>query len=149
VTLDELESLVIRLSAAGITECEYRSGDLQSRLTSGDGSIEGVLMPANVQSAAAVQNSPGERRSEAPRVIRASASGFFFSAHPFETDACARPGQDVKDGQTLGYLRVGDVLYPVIAPQACQLTEQIALEGGLVVYGDALFAFEAAPDASP
>lgn len=115
MTHSELASLIARLSVARISECEYKTDEIEIRV-----SFDGA-------------------RHE---IIRCEEAGIFSSKHPLLADGCAREGDLVVRGQILAYLRTGMVLRPVTAPFKGRVGKQLLPDGAAAGYGDPLYSFE-------
>jgi acetyl-CoA carboxylase biotin carboxyl carrier protein len=73
-------------------------------------------------------------------VVRAALAGTFLTAHPLRAEPLAPAGDRVVAGQTLGLIRIGDLLAPVCAPADGVVDALLAEDGALVGFGDPLFA---------
>lgn len=116
MTHGELAALIARLSVARISECEYKTDEIEIRV-----SFDGARHD----------------------IIRCSEAGIFHSKHPLLEGVCAREGDLVARGQILAYLRTGMVLRPVIAPFKGRVDKQLLPDGAAAAHGDPLYSFEA------
>jgi biotin carboxyl carrier protein len=116
MTHEELVSLIARLSAARISECEYRTDGMAIRVSFGKALHE---------------------------VIRSGETGIFHSKHPLAGNVSAREGEVVAQGQILAYVRRGTVLRPVVAPLKGRVGRQLLPDGAVARNGDPLYSFEA------
>ncbi len=65
--------------------------------------------------------------------------GIFLNAHPLQSAPPVRIGATVRQGQVLGFLRIGMMLVPVASTGEGILSEVLAADGALVGYGTPLF----------
>ena len=70
--------------------------------------------------------------------VTAASVGVFLRAHPCATAPLVRVGHGVQAGQTLGLLRIGVLLLPVVASRAGTVAALRADDGATVGYGTAL-----------
>lgn len=128
----EVEKLMI---AAGITELEFRSGTIQLSLRTG--SSEPGL-PGRVHAEGAPVSISVQRHFE----LRSQHVGNFQHRHPTRKQAVIAAGAEVAAGETMGFVRDGLVLYPVVAPQPGIVTRVTSPDGAPVGYGAVLFELE-------
>lgn len=76
----------------------------------------------------------------APAAACAPCVGVFLDRHPLDADSLASQGARVEVGARVGYLRVGVLLVPVVAPVAGTIAGILAPAGSLVGYGTRLIA---------
>ncbi len=76
--------------------------------------------------------------------ITAPMAGLFRDRHPVvpETEPLASEGRALEAGAFAGFVEVGPVLLPVIAPSAGLVGEIHARDGQLIGYGDAVLTME-------
>ncbi|WP_338721505.1 hypothetical protein V9L16_15025 [Pseudomonas tolaasii] len=127
--IDVIQALVRRLENTGITECEYQVGDVTLVLK----------FAASANGVATAQAAQALLQDDTQVVVTAPRAGYFHAAHPLENTVLAAPGDAVGKGQTLGFIAIGELLEPVIAPTKGTLIEQQILDGTLVGYGTPLF----------
>ena len=72
--------------------------------------------------------------------IKAPATGVFSRTHPAVCPECDDKPSQVKTGQVIGFLRIDDVLSPVLASMDGSF-EPLVADGTLVGFGDELFSF--------
>ncbi|MDM0026104.1 acetyl-CoA carboxylase biotin carboxyl carrier protein [Variovorax saccharolyticus] len=70
-----------------------------------------------------------------PDTVTAGSVGVFLHAHPGATAPFVRTGIEVLAGQTLGLLRIGVLLLPVLASRAGTVAALRAGDGATVGYG--------------
>jgi len=70
-----------------------------------------------------------------PDTVTAGSVGVFLHAHPCATAPFVRTGTEVLAGQTLGLLRIGVLLLPVVASRAGTVAALRAGDGATVGYG--------------
>lgn len=129
-----LEALAAALTAAGVDgiDIEQPSGKLRLVL---DAQSPRTMTPARQTTPARTQTAAGA--SQAAH-LTAPMAGIFDLA----TVTGAFP-RTVADGEILACLRVGPVLVPVRASQACTVTRCRVAPDSLVGFGDPLFDIEA------
>lgn len=105
----------------------------------------GTLRLLHDGSSVRIQNANGAetaRPHTSTLVVRALAVGIFLDHHPL----CERPlapiGAEVVADAPLGFLQVGSLLTPVLAPQAGTLTDMLVEHGKVVGYGTPLFELQ-------
>lgn len=91
----------------------------------------------------------GKRVEDLPqgRAVKAPMAGFFRGRHPGLADAgpLTEAGKALEAGSVVGFIEVGPVLLPVVAPAAGVTDEIHARAGALIGYGDAVMTMEPAP----
>jgi acetyl-CoA carboxylase biotin carboxyl carrier protein len=73
-----------------------------------------------------------------PDVVSAASVGVFLHRHPQSEMPLAADAAHVRAGQTVGLLRVGQLLLPVHAPRDGAIARVLAAHGAVVGYGDPL-----------
>jgi acetyl-CoA carboxylase biotin carboxyl carrier protein len=74
--------------------------------------------------------------------VRSPSVGVFLDRHPLHERAIATIGAAVQAGEPLGFLRVGPLLTPVLAPQAGTVSEVLVEHSTVVGYGTPLFELQ-------
>ncbi|WDZ79368.1 hypothetical protein PWG15_28280 (plasmid) [Ensifer adhaerens] len=76
--------------------------------------------------------------------IKAPLAGVFRDRHPGDVDASplARQGSTLEAAEIAGFVEVGPILLPFIAPKAAIVSGVQARPGELVGYGDPVFMME-------
>lgn len=77
------------------------------------------------------------RKSEIS-MVRAPVAGVFLQAHPLGVPSMAQPGEAVSAGAVIGFMQIGCLLVPVIAPRRGTLSAWSVASGTLVGYGTEL-----------
>jgi acetyl-CoA carboxylase biotin carboxyl carrier protein len=86
---------------------------------------------------------PESRPRHAPTIaVRASSPGVFLDRHPLHERAIVSIGNEVRAGELIGFLQVGPLLMPVLAPQAGTMTEVFVERAKIVGYGEPLFELQ-------
>lgn len=119
----DIQALTALLQRYGIAEFEYQ-----------DGTRHVVLSAAQLPAALpllAEPIAPTERPS-----IRTPYAGVFHAADPQAVTPRA-----VSQGEIIGYVQVGQVLRPVVAPSAGQISDALIAEGTLTGYGTPVFDY--------
>lgn len=131
----DLQRLVQRLQAENVTsfDCEGPQG-LMLRLRFGP---PGAANP----SGALDEHRPAEpqRVGRTAVVLKSPAMGLLCSEHPLGAWPRTEPGQAVTAGQVLAFLRLGEVLLPVLSDRHAVVAAQVASNGAIVGHGDPLF----------
>ena len=117
MTLDEIETLALRMRAQGLDELEYSSGGTSIVL----------------RSRAVAEIPPPPRK-----LAKAPMFGHFLPIHPQRQAPEVMPGDAVEAGQFLGFVDAGGVLHPVTAPVAAVVGRILPEAGALVGYGEAI-----------
>jgi acetyl-CoA carboxylase biotin carboxyl carrier protein len=102
--------------------------------------------------AVAVQTGDGAdamRQQQPALVVRASAPGAFLCRHPLRERAIVAIGEEFHAGEPIGFLQVGPLLLPVLAPLAGTVTDVLARHGTIVGYGAPLFELQPGIDKEP
>lgn len=141
MNIQDIERLVALMNAANIGEIELQNGaeTLHLRFSSppahADLPSHSDAIGTGVSTASA---------NETPKtIVRAPAVGTFSRAHPLLDTQALQAGDRVTEGQHVGYIGVESVLCAVLSPGSGTLGQQIAPDGVLVGYGDALIEIEA------
>lgn len=127
-----IETVLELMQRHGIAEFEYQD-DTRRVVASGAEVFE-------VDQTAEQPVGPAPRL---PETITAPHIGVFLPEHPSSTRGTALP-RLVRRGETIGYLKAGALLRPVVAPSDGVLSRQLAPEGALAGYGTPLFELHAA-----
>ena len=111
------------LSATDIDLLELRGEGIELRLLR-EGDRVDVLAPGQ-----------GIAPAQPALAVVAPSVGIFLHSHPLHDAPLTMPGQAVAAGETLGLLRIGALLLPVIAPQAGTVAGHLVAHGTVVGYG--------------
>lgn len=140
MNIQDIERLVALMDSANIGEIELRHGaeTLHLRFSRPPAHIDlprhGDTIGTGVSTASS---------SETPKtIVRAPAVGTFSRAHPLLDTPALQAGDRVSEGQHVGYIGVESVLCAVLSPGSGKLGQQIAQDGELVGYADALIEIE-------
>jgi|SoiMethySBSTD1v2_1073268.scaffolds.fasta_scaffold812186_2 acetyl-CoA carboxylase biotin carboxyl carrier protein len=71
--------------------------------------------------------------------------GIFLRAHPLHETPLVQAGDSVAAGKVLGFLKIGPLLVPVLAPHEGVVSAIVAQDGALVGFSDPLFRFSPQP----
>ncbi|MCZ8108827.1 MAG: acetyl-CoA carboxylase biotin carboxyl carrier protein subunit [Burkholderiales bacterium] len=110
-------------------------------LTGPEGAIRLVRRAPGV----AVEPLPGTTEpgvADAGVMALATVAGIFLDRHPLHSEPLVEPGARVAAGDHLGYLRVGLLLAPIVAPTAGQVANVLAVPGEVVGFGAPLLDIE-------
>lgn len=131
-----LEALTEMLSAAGVEGLEISTPNAQLRLV--------ISVPETVRtSPSAVALKPTNATSST--TVKAPIAGHFHVSHPsLASGACQCP-RSVVASDVIGFIRIGQILVPVLAGRTGLLTRQLAEQDALVGFGDVLFELEPQP----
>lgn len=116
----KLDALTLDGPDGGLTIRRASNGTLDVSVATGDRTAG----PATAQD---------EQRIVAPL------AGVFLATHPLHDAPLVEPGGRVAAGQTIGLIRIGALLAPVLAPADAVLVDRLAETGALVGYGEPLF----------
>lgn len=118
------------------------SGASALEITTADGGVLKIVLdagPRTVPVAEAVPEKPQGRALKAPM------AGLFHDRHPgAEAGPLVAEGQALDVGGLAGFVAVGPVLLPVVAPAAGVVADMHARAGDLIGYGDAVLTMEPA-----
>ncbi len=128
---DVVATLTGWLEVAGARELEITTQDGQA--------LKIVLGEAAVPAEMRVPEAAGQP-------VKAPIIGFFRDRHPAAAEATplSSEGRTLEAGAIVGFVEVGPVLLPVIAPEAAVIAEVLARAGDLVGYGDIILTTESA-----
>ena len=156
VDLGEIERILEFMTAHGLEELEYRSGDLQVRLRRQSAGGASAFAPAAaavayapVEQAAARAAAPGvpgapaapaEPAGENLHIVKSPIVGTFYSAPAPDAPPFVEPGDAVKRGQILCIVEAMKLMNEIEADQAGEVVRQMAENGQPVEYGQPLFA---------
>lgn len=127
--LDHVDRLCARLAETNIGLLELKSPTTTLRLVQ-DGAA------AAIQSLDAAE---ATRPRQPALVVRAPGPGIFLDRHPLREDATAPVGAEIVAEAPLGFLQVGPLLMPVLAPLTATATDVLVRPGTVVGYGTPLF----------
>ncbi|WP_213309120.1 acetyl-CoA carboxylase biotin carboxyl carrier protein [Paraburkholderia sacchari] len=132
MNIQDIERLVATMESSGLTRCVITDGDetlTLVRCTRAEDDDESRPHLASTKSLP----------DDMPISVRAPCSGNFRCAHPLQLEAAESEGSVVSEGQSLAYVQVESVLFPVTAPSAGRVVGPMLVpEGTLVGYGDRL-----------
>ncbi|WP_411036869.1 hypothetical protein [Shinella sp. BYT-45] len=119
------------------------SGASALEITTPDGGALKIALSAGMRSVRAA-----EAVSEAPggRAVKAPMAGLFRDRHPCAPEAVPLAGEGgmLEAGSLAGFVEIGPMLLPVIAPEAGIVAKIHARAGELIGYGDAVLTMEPA-----
>jgi acetyl-CoA carboxylase biotin carboxyl carrier protein len=133
--LERLRELAAWLAPTDIGLLELRGPHMQMRLHR-DGSALGEVVQVDARDDA--PSTTVEMPPTDTSAITASSVGVFLHRHPLREAPLARPGADVRAGQTLGLLQIGALLLPVTARQDGIVVDMLVAAGATVGYGTPL-----------
>ena len=133
--LERLRELAAWLAPTDIGLLELRGPQMTLRLRRDGGPLgEVVQVDARDDAPATSTETPQADAS----VVTATSVGVFLHRHPLREAPLARPGANVRAGQTLGLLQIGELLLPVTAPHDSTVVGTLAVHGAAVGYGTPL-----------
>lgn len=132
MTADEIEQLIRRLEAAGVTTFSFSDATFSLNLRFAAGpALPGLC---------AEPKTAGATPAADPPVIRASAIGLLRLHHPAAAPRDEQPGpRRVAAGEIVAFLEAGGCLRPVVAEADGRIGAPLRPDGSLVGYGTALF----------
>jgi acetyl-CoA carboxylase biotin carboxyl carrier protein len=136
---DHVDQLCARLASTDIGLLELRSPTQTLRLLH-----EGTAVAVQT-----VDEADAIRQQQPALLVRASAPGAFLCRHPLRERAITAIGEEFHAGDLLGFLQVGPLLLPVVAPLAGMVTDVLARHGTIVGYGAPLFELQPGIDKEP
>jgi len=138
--LERLRELVAWLAPTEIGLLELRGPQMHLRLRRDGGPLgEVVQVDAGDDSPTAIAGTTPQNDTT---LISANSVGVFLHRHPLREAALARPGADVRAGQTLGLLQIGMLLLPVTAPRDGTVGGTLVAHGSAVGYGTPLLQLQ-------
>ncbi|MEG3136242.1 acetyl-CoA carboxylase biotin carboxyl carrier protein subunit [Rouxiella sp. T17] len=86
----------------------------------------------------------GHQRTEnlPPVAIKALKKGQFWATHPMQEKPAVECGTQVKAGDCLGFLQLGDLMMPIRSPQDGEVIDIKAVQGEQVGRGRVLFSIK-------
>lgn len=131
-----LEALTEMLTAAGVEGLEISTPNAQLRLV--------ISVPETVRtSSSAVALKPTSATSGT--TVKAPIAGHFHLSHPSLASEAGQFPRSVIASDVIGFIRIGQILVPVLAGRTGLLTRQLAEQDALVGFGDVLFELEPQP----
>jgi len=136
---DMLRSLVQILNASGISEIAVEYGDTKIQVKrptavyswrAADGVEESVPEGLEMEETAPV--------GPVPIVVKAGRVGVFHRRDTAE-DFLVAEGQEVDEGQTIGYIESVKLMTEVLAPETGKVSRVLVEDGAAVEYGQPLF----------
>jgi biotin carboxyl carrier protein len=128
-----LEALTEMLTAAGVEGLEISTPNAQLRLV--------ISVPETVRtSSSTVTFKPTSTTSGA--TVNAPIAGHFHLSHPSLASEAGQFPRSVVASDVIGFIRIGQILVPVLAGRTGLLTRQLAEQNALVGFGDVLFELE-------
>ena len=121
------------------------SGASELEITTQDGKALKIVLgagprPMPLHNATVV---PVEMPEPAGRPVKAPIAGLFRDRHSAaEASPLSGEGRALEAGAIVGFVEVGPVLLPVVAPEAAVVAEVLARTGDLVGYGDTILTTE-------
>lgn len=134
MTPSDIETLAHALQSQGISECEVHDDNEGFTVTLKLGFAESPPP----QKPASTANSTRALTAHPPSLVHSPGMGRFSACHPLVNSPVATPGQRVQAGQAVGYLLAGSLITEITSPQAAVLGRQLAQDGELLGYGDAV-----------
>ena len=131
MSFDQLEKLSEWMAEAGIDELELTGPSFRLRLN-------GDSLRAHSDQADELQRDTDARQRPGSEVVAASTVGLFLHRHPLHETELAPEGTPVRAGQTLGLLRIGPLLVPVIAPRDGIVGTKLVAHETVVGFGTGL-----------
>ena len=145
----EIDEALVRqmaqlLTETGLTEIEYGGKDWHLRVARTQAP---VTMAASVAAPATVSSAPAAasvevKRADHPGAIKAPMVGTCYLAPEPGAANFAKPGDKVREGQTIMIIEAMKVMNPIPAPKAGTLVEIAVANGEPVEYGQLLAVVE-------
>jgi len=119
-----------------LTDWLEGSGASALEITTPDGAALKIVLDPGVRAVPVAEAAPEKPHG---RAVKAPMAGLFHDRHPGAgAGPLAGKGQMLDAGALAGFVAVGPVLLPVIAPAAGMVAEVHAGAGDLIGYGDAV-----------
>lgn len=142
MTLEQITSLLKAFDESSASRLKYTCGEEQITLEKAVAQSAVVCAPAmEAAPVAAVQPAaaPAAAAPAAGATIDAPLVGTFYVASAPGEAPFVQPGDTVHKGQTIGLIEAMKMINEIPAPCDCVIESQVAQDGALVGFGDALF----------
>ncbi len=145
VDLNLVRALAELLDETGLTEIEVEDSDRKIRVARGGGTFVQAA-PAPVAPAAvapsAVAVAPAVAPADHPGTVKSPMVGTIYLAASPEAASFVKPGDRVKEGDTLVIIEAMKVMNPIIAPRGGKVTEILVANGQPVEFDQPLVIIE-------
>jgi acetyl-CoA carboxylase biotin carboxyl carrier protein len=134
---DLVRALAALLQETGLTEIEYAVGERRIRVVRGQPAAP--VMTVSMPAAAAA---PATAVADAPGTIKAPMVGTAYLSSQPDAPPFVKPGDSVREGQTLLIIEAMKVMNQIPAPRAGKVTRILIVDGAPVEYGQPLVVLE-------
>jgi acetyl-CoA carboxylase biotin carboxyl carrier protein len=137
---DLVRTLAALLEETGLTEIEYAVGERRIRVVRGGAAAAAVTLPMALPAAAAAAQ-PAAAVEPAGAVKAPMVGTAYLSPQP-EAPVFIKPGDSVREGQTLLIIEAMKVMNQIPAPRAGRVVQILVADGAPVEYGQPLVVLE-------
>lgn len=129
IAINEIRQIAQQMQASGLGDIEISGKDFSLRLKCAD---EGLFSFST------------SREQVTPLAIKATKKGQFWATHPMQQKPALQCGTNVKAGDCLGFLQVGDLMLPIRSPQDGEIISVAVNHGASVGHGRVLYSIRPA-----
>jgi acetyl-CoA carboxylase biotin carboxyl carrier protein len=136
-----VRALAALLDETGLSEIEYAQGDRRIRVARGGGAAAAVTVAVPGAAAAPAAAAPAAAAEPAGAVKAPMVGTVYLSPQP-GAPAFIKPGDTVREGQTLLIIEAMKVMNQIPAPRAGRVKEILVADAAPVEYGQVLMVLE-------
>lgn len=136
---DLVRTLAALLEETGLTEIEYAIGERRIRVVRGAPAAPTVTLSMPATAAAAQPAAPA---AEPAGAVKAPMVGTAYLSPQPEAPVFVKPGDSVREGQTLLIIEAMKVMNQIPAPRAGKVVQILVADGAPVEYGQPLVVLE-------
>ena len=143
LTVPEIEELMDKMAATGLTTLRVKDGEFELCLKSGEGAVKEVLLPA-APGAAPASAAPAAAKPEEPsgNVVKSPIVGTFYAAPGPDKAPFASVGKAVKKGDTLFIIESMKLMNEIQSEYDGVVKKILAQDGQGVEYGQPILIIE-------
>lgn len=143
-----VKELMSLLEESSLTDLEFEKGDLAISLSKGGTAVQHVMAAPSAAPAAAApaqQSQPVaavEKPADAaahPGVVKSPMVGTAYIRPSPDAEAFAKPGDKVKEGDTIILVEAMKTFNPIVAPKSGKIEEILVEDASAVEFGEPLF----------
>ena len=139
---DLVRTLASLLDETGLSEIEYAVGDRRIRIARHTGAVNVVAAAAPASAAAAASAPVATATLEPAGAVKAPMVGILHLSPQPGAPPFVKPGDTVREGQTLFIIEAMKVMNQIPAPQAGRIAQILVANGTPVEYGQVLAVIE-------
>jgi acetyl-CoA carboxylase biotin carboxyl carrier protein len=136
---DLVRTLAALLEETGLTEIEYSIGERRIRVVRGASAGAAATLPLILPAAPAVAQPAA---AEPAGAVKAPMVGTAYLSPQPESPAFIKPGDSVREGQTLLIIEAMKVMNQIPAPRSGRVVQILVTDGAPVEYGQPLVVLE-------